>query len=147
MMNKLYDLTLNTGHAANWSRSDANPMLMASLRPVLAVEGGPLPTLPGWYVETLVPLDAARAPRDGAAFFQFSVEPGLSKTPAVMAFLEWRPNTGAWDQALMVYRAQRRVLKNLNLWREPPDQPPPIPWLAILLTPSIAIPNLTARRL
>lgn len=139
MRTDLHHITLNTGHIARTARSDVQAHIIDRLLPILDAEGGPVPGLPGWHLDLFFPLDDRGTPQPGAAFFQIADEPGTSKRPAVMAVACWMDamQAQAWGQALASYHAMRPALQACDFWHDPPTKPPPLPWLAICLTPWI----------
>ena len=139
MSQALHHLTLNTGHTATHHRSDIGQPAVDLLHPVLDAEGGPVPGMAGWHLGCFFPRDAEGRRLDGSAFFQIADEPGLSKVPAVMCIACWREHAAedAWKQVRQTYGALREPLVAIGMWRAAPMRPPPLPWLAVWLLPSI----------
>jgi len=131
----LYHLTLNTGHVAQTPRSAVAQSVIDQLLPIIDADHGPVPGLPGWYLDFIFPLSTSGARIPGAAFFQIAKEPNLSKQPVVMAFAAWSDamSQAAWSQVLTGYAP---ILASLppGSARQPPAEPPPSPWLAVWLT-------------
>jgi hypothetical protein len=146
MGTNLHHITLNTGHIAKTSRSDVHPHIIDFLLPILDAEGGPVPGLPGWHLSLLFPLDDRGAPRPGAAFFQIADERGTSERPAVVAMACWSDTmqAKAWEHTIASYRAWELALQACEFWHDPPTNPPPLPWLAICLTPWINAASMSA---
>lgn len=135
----LYHLTLNSGHVARTARAEVDPVVLDLLRPLIDTTHGPIPALPGWYVDFMFPIRRSSGERlSGGAFFQITHEPDLSRRPVVMAVAAWSEamTQGAWEQALLA--------SALFLPTTAPQEPrtrPPIPWLAVWLTPIAAAPS------
>lgn len=147
-MNDLHHLTLNTGHVAMQPRAAVGQDAIDRLLPVLDAEGGPVPGMEGWHLDFFFPLRADGRRLDGGAFFQIADEPGTSKRPVVMAVACWREalSADAWGQARQGYEPLRPALLPVKLWREMPFDPPPVPWLAVWLTPFVAVADVTDLR-
>lgn len=137
----LNHLTLNTGNLVQVDRTALLDEDIDALRLPVREQDGNIQTLDGWFVDVLVPMDPeTRKPHSGAAFFQIARDTGMSKTPAVMCLLVWREAMahGAWQQGLEMYRALKPALRKSGLYRDPPPQMPPVPWLTVILTPFLA---------
>jgi len=133
----LSHLTLNTGYIARTGRAEVADEVVTLLLPVLDAGGGAVPGMPGWFLDVMFPMAPSGARLDGAAVFQVADEPGTSKWPVVVAVSAWHKDVAAsaWEQAMARYRAQQRRLTHVLLWQEPPAASPPLPWLAVWLTP------------
>ena len=136
-MTPLSHLTLNTGHLARTARAEVGSDVVSYLLPIIDAEGGAVPGMPGWFLDFMFPIGQDGGRLDGGVFFQIADEPGTSKRPVVMAVAAWTEAMAgsAWEQAMLGYRAQQPALAAFGLWREPPDGTPPLPWLAVWLTP------------
>ncbi len=135
----LSHLTLNTGHLAHTVRADVADKAVTMLLSVLDAGGGAVPGMPGWFLDVMFPLGSNGAKLDGGAFLQIAAEPGASTRPVAMAVAVWCRDlaANAWEQAMVGYWAQQRPLSCIDLWRDPPARPPPLPWLAAWLTPFV----------
>ncbi|MBB2199777.1 hypothetical protein HLH44_20510 [Gluconacetobacter sp. 1c LMG 22058] len=142
-MTKLTHLTLNTGHLTRTSREDVDQAVVDALLPIVDADGGPIPGIPGWYLDFMRPLNPDRsAPVNGAAFFQIADQPGRSPLPAVLAVACWKENMApaAWKQIIQGYTALEPALRSAGIWRAPPPaHPRHTPWLVVALTPFIAL--------
>jgi hypothetical protein len=138
---KLTFLTLNTDHTAIFGRESVDQRVIDQLLPIIDAEGGPIPGLPGWYLDFLYPLDPAGTRQDGSAFFQISQEPKSPTAPMTMGLVCWKEEHAqpAWDALVNCYRTMEEALKKTKLWREPAPSPPPVPWLVVYLTPFVVL--------
>ncbi|TDH61198.1 hypothetical protein E2C06_18350 [Dankookia rubra] len=137
-MNRISHLTLNTGHLARTSRLDVAQGVIDQLLPLIDAEEGPVPCMPGWYLDFMFPRDSQGARLDGSGFFHIASEPGLSKLPAVLCVACWRVErqAEAWAHVLLDWQALHLALSGLGLWRPAPSMPPALPWLAVWMTPA-----------
>lgn len=133
MPRTLTHLTLNTGHS-NLSPRDEVEQATIDYLLTKFPHGGPIDPMPGWH---LAFLDEGRP--EGAAFFQFSREPGLSHTPVIMCLLGWGEGAAqGWHDFTTTYELLRQHPLLLPWSKPAPKREPPRPWLAVELTASIA---------
>lgn len=140
MTDRLWHLTLNTGHVAATARSEVSAAVIDRLLPLVDADGGAVPGMEGVTVDLFRPLDdSGRSRRRGAAFFQID-PPGVpqgSKTPMLMAIGCWREEMSAeaWEMMRKVAEPHRAVLGDAEVAAEPPT----VPWLAALVLPWITV--------
>lgn len=126
-------LTLTTGHLRVSPRAEVSDDVIARLRPLVAAQEGPVPGMPGWFLDFMLPLDeATRQRKDGAAFFQIAQATGMSNTPAIIAVAAWDAAMAdtAWSMAEQGYLPLMAVTGG-----KPAPVQPELPWLAVWLTP------------
>jgi hypothetical protein len=138
-MQTLSHLTLNTGHVTRSPRSDVEQGVVDRLLSMVDADEGTFPEL-GLAFDVMRPLDAQGRPRPGAAFFQVAAATGMSREPYVLCVACWRPDLSseAWAQALGAYENLRPMLQATRLYEAPPPRLPPVPWLAVVITPFMA---------
>lgn len=134
---RLWHLTLNTGHVAATSRDEVTQPVIDRLLPLIDTEGGPVPGMPGMSVDIHRPIDEPRGvARRGAAFFQIDPPEATqgSKTPMIMAVACWREDIAeeAWGMLRLVAGAHPTLVAPGVL-----DAAPSLPWLAVLVLPWI----------
>ena len=133
----LQHLILNTGHVSYVQRDVFSREEIDEFVPIIGKQGGPTPGLAGWFLSLMFPLNAGGWRKDGAAFFQIAEHSGVLKAPAAMGSVCWREDMaeGAWLHTLQSYAALEQPLQGIGLWRKPPKQRPPAPWLTVWMTP------------
>ena len=132
-MRAVNHLTLTTGHNRLSPRSEVRDETIKSLKPLVDVGRMEFPHL-GIQVSVVQP---ERADQRGTACFQIGpITSGISG-PYVIGFCCWKDEMSeiAWQATVQYYRAQRVMLGEGLLYREPQDDPPQAPWLAIIITP------------
>lgn len=119
-------LTLNTGHLSQSPRSDVSDGVIATLKP-LVPKGGTIPSFAPFHVNT------THGP--GAAIF--SVYRG--KEPIVICGLAYATEGQAaiWDELEHLYMDLSDQFPNLMAASAAPAMPAQLPWLAVLLLPTI----------
>jgi hypothetical protein len=135
MMETLYHLTLNSGHVSQTARSEVADSVIELLGPIIEAEGGWIPSMRGWYLDFMFPLEPSTRERmDGGAYFQIAREPDMSKRPIVGAIAAWSTAQSdiAWDLVKQGYEPLRGLLGPTA--KPVPIKPPPLPWLAVWLT-------------
>ena len=57
-----------------------------------------------------------------------------------MAFCAWHQKTSdpTYAEAVRTFTQLKPVLAETDLWRAPPNLPPPTPWLAVILLPTVS---------
>ena len=145
MVNLTY-LTLNTGHITKAPRSAVSRHTVSLLLPIINAVGGPIPTMPGWWLD--FPIGDRGERLEGGTFFQIANQPGTSKRPVVMCVAAWaeRASETAWDQVRARYSPLEEPLKKFGLWKPPPAKPPPLPWLATWLAPFVVFVDVETAR-
>lgn len=126
---RFHHLTLNTSHVTMQARADVGDAVIAILWPLVQGGGGPLPGMPGWFLDVRFPQDARGERIPGRAFFQVANQPRIFSRPPMMAVACWRDeaSAGAWAQATDAYCQMGAPIAKA---------PPPTPWLAAWLTPT-----------
>ena len=141
MNNRLFHLTCNTGHVAATPRGDVSAEVIDLLLPIVDGESGPVPGMPGWHISLFTP----RAPDNhivpGAGAFQIAPGPGLKALATVMCVTCWHAdmNALAWEMVQGGYGSVKAPLKKAGLWKPLRPVPPPLPWLAVWMFPTIAL--------
>lgn len=141
MNDRLFHLTCNTGHVAATPRGDVAPEVIDQLLPVLDGEGGPVPGMPGWHIHFFTP----RAPEGqivpGGAAFQIAQGPGLKALATIIGVTCWHADMNAlsWEMVQGGYSSVKAPLKQAGMWRPLRTVPPPLPWLAVWMFPTIGL--------
>ncbi|HET8627032.1 MAG TPA: hypothetical protein VFL91_06415 [Thermomicrobiales bacterium] len=133
MADTLTHLTLNTGHIRESPRAEVGADILARLAPLVAEDGGPLPPPFSGYRLSIVRGEDEAA---GSAIFTFS---GARDIPLVTGLVCWRAaaSADAWGQ-MAELMAEVGAAAGAPL--PPPSGPPPrVPWLAVMLWPTIAL--------
>ena len=131
-VNYLTHLTLNTRHVSVRPLHSLHPMIGAGLLPTLTMGFGSIPALPGFTV------GLARGQRDG---LRLSI--AKSGVEIAVGALVWgiEDESPAWAWLSSLFADQASVISD---WRAepPPRKPPTLPWLGVVLLPTIG--TLTA---
>jgi hypothetical protein len=108
---------------------------MDKLLPLIDAEEGYIPEV-GFGFDIMRP-QSGEGPRNGAAFVQIAPETGMSRRPYVMCVGCWQVpmSRDAWSQVRQLNATQRAALASLQFWKPIPQQRPPVPWLAVVITP------------
>ena len=138
----LRHLTLNTGHITHLERDDFMPDEIDRFVPVIGMQGGQIPSLSGWFVDIIFPLDQDGQRKDGAAFFHIAEQVG-SKSAPVMGVVCWREDLSedAWHHMMRAYGTFQRPLKKIGLWRAVSSRKLATPWMSVWFTPVIGLPD------
>ncbi|MDD2878565.1 MAG: hypothetical protein PHZ23_15205 [Acidiphilium sp.] len=134
---RISHLTLTTGDLSLGSASGLPAHIMRSALDLVAAGSGPILDTPSWYAEIVYPRNLLGVTHPGAAFFQISSEPDMSVPAVVMGLVCWLPDASefTWDGVRIAYHINKASYLECGLWRDPPESPPPAPWVATWLTP------------
>ena len=132
MSGTLAHLTLNTGHIRESPRDEVGADILAVLAPLVAEDGGPLPPPFGGYHLTIARGEGEAA---GSALYTFTGARGL---PLATCLICWRPEIAAETWARMVTLRTAAVTLGVATMPANARRPATVPWLAVLLWPSLA---------
>lgn len=130
-------ITLTTGDVSLGRASGLPAHILRAAVDMVAAGSGPILDNPPWYAEIVYPRNLLGVTYSGAAFFQISSEPDMSAPAVVMGMVCWLADASAltWDGVRIAYHINKASYLECGLWREPPETPPPAPWVATWLTP------------
>lgn len=134
----LHHVTMHSRHVAETPRSAVDQVVVDHLLPLVDAGGGWVPGMASVHADLVRPQDQNKRPLGGAIYIQLGPE-RMSPQPWVQCFGCWerRESEATWKVAMWSYRQMRPALQKVNLWRDPPASPPPVPWLAVWLMPFI----------
>lgn len=140
-MASLYHLTLNTGDVVRSTRGDVDQAVIDHLLPLIDNEEGAFRGLDMEF-DLYRPRDLQnnKAPVDGGAIFRIGPD-AKSPLPYVICFACWKPDMAGetWEQCRQTYEEFKPMLKAVKLWKPMDRDHPPVPWLAVIILPSIIV--------
>lgn len=134
VLRPFHHVILSTGQVTIQPRESVPNSVLATLRPVVAAQGGAVPGTPEWFLYFWCPSIEER--NCGFGIFQIADCPGQSLTPAMMAIACWEEAISAklWSAVAQAY-IPLDFLRRYGLWHEMPLSAPRTPWLASWLYP------------
>lgn len=139
-MRELHHLTLNNGHTRRSPRAEVGDGILALLAPLVAAGGGRLPTPADGYRLTVVRAEG----EEGAA--TFTVQRVADNLPLVTCFVVWdrRQDARYWALAGGAIGQLRDQFPPGALPAKMPPRPASVPWLAVLIWPTLALDPVAA---
>jgi hypothetical protein len=138
--NILYHVTLNTGHVAETARAEVSQKAIDYLLPFVDNESGQFPQISIGF-DIYRPLKEDGSARDGAAIFHIMPVPETSEITYAVCLGCWKADMteGAWERLREVYVPWAPALRKFGLWKPMADAPPPVPWLGVIILPTIVM--------